>query len=152
MTLIELGYADAEPQTPPSPIDRRSARRLLAALVAVLCLATLTASIRPQQQRALVHLWSVPDVQEGKFTVTGDTVVVVSGAGDRTLTGYALTDGTKLWSRESPEEIPIFFADGDSRILLLPTGLRSAPTAGEEVYFFTETTALDVATGAELRR
>jgi len=153
MTLIELGYAGAEPETPPpSPIDRRSARRLLAALVAVLCLVTLTASTRPRQH-ALVQLWSVPDVQEGDFTVIGDTVVVVSGADGETMTGYALADGTKRWSRTMPEQVPLLVADTDARVLLLPTGMRSAPLDAEaDVYFFTETIALDVATGADLWR
>jgi len=96
-------------------------------------------------------VWSIPEVSDGGFAVIGDLVVVLSATDHRTLTGYAIADGTRRWSRTMPEEVPYFEEGGDGRALLIASGLQTAPITDESlVYYVLETIALDAATGAEL--
>jgi outer membrane protein assembly factor BamB len=153
MTLIELGYVDADSAAPPDPpLDRGLTRRVGAAIVLVLCLATLTASVRPTPH-GLVLLWSIPQATEANFAVAGDSVFVLGGPNDQTLTGYALADGAKRWSRELPDPVPYIDAS-DPHVLLLPTAQRVVSFGNDAGShdFYTETVALDAATGTELWR
>jgi len=151
MSLIELGYVADAGAAPEPPPDRRTARRLLVALIAVLCLAGLAGSTRPRPH-GLVQLWSIAHVGEASFTVVGDTVIVL-GADSRTLTSYWLSSGRERWSRTLPEDVPYLEVNRDDRVLLLAVGQTlTHPEPDTTLSFFTETIALDAASGATLWR
>jgi outer membrane protein assembly factor BamB len=153
MNVIELGYVDAAPAAPPRPrLDRHRLRRVSAVLVVLLCLGTLTASIKPEPH-GLRLLWSIPYAGEGSFTLAGDAVIAISGNGSRTVTAFALADGRQIWSRDLPETVPYLGEDRASPVLLVPTGELVVPLRdGGSQYVFTGTIALDAATGAVLWR
>jgi len=150
-SLIELGYVVDATAAPEPPPDRRFARRLLVALIAVLSLVTLAGSTRPRPH-GLVQLWSVALVGEAQFTIVGDTVVVL-GPDSRRLTSYWLATGRKRWSLTLPAEIPYLDVSGADGVLLLAVGLRvTHPAPGNTLSFLSSTVAVDAASGAILWR
>jgi hypothetical protein len=148
MTLIDLGYRDAEEGVGWS-LDRRLLRRIPAGLVALLCLLTLGASARPRD-RGLRLAWSVDQVNEAAFTVVGDTVLVIGGPQNEILTGFALADGALRWSRTFPGVLPFVTAGRGSSVVLLPSGQQAVTDADTSGYIFTKTGALDAPTGRDL--
>jgi outer membrane protein assembly factor BamB len=161
MAVIELGFVpsgDDFPETPPgsSPYGRRSVRRIATALAVVLCLATVTASAGTPEPRGLRPLWTVPYSEGNSFALLGDSVIVLAEGVEQVLTSYALADGTRRWSRTLPYEVPYLAPAPDAGVLLLPTGRRTVqaddqPGAGIQ-QIFTQTVAVDAATGTELWR
>ncbi len=138
--VIDLGTVTADddaaapddrPFRPPRPTDRR----LLAVLVAVLCLLTAGASALPRP--ALVRVTAVlPYQQNGTFDVTARTAYVVIGGAEPTLSAYALPGGRQLWT--APLEWPSAGVNAEEAagVVLIAGGDRV-------------TVALDAATGRE---
>ncbi|RZU49946.1 putative pyrroloquinoline-quinone binding quinoprotein [Krasilnikovia cinnamomea] len=159
MVVIELGYVGVDDPPDPSPRAsgwlRRHVRRAAAAVLAALCLLTVTASDHAPAPRGVRPLWSIPLGDEDSFQVSGDTVVVHSTGTPRRLSGYGRTDGAVRWSRELDVQAPFVIAVPDSGVVLLPSTPPGVPTQPDGVSMpprFTETTAVDAATGAELWR
>ncbi|BFU42653.1 hypothetical protein KRMM14A1004_08900 [Krasilnikovia sp. MM14-A1004] len=158
MTVIELGYVGLDDHDPPVPSPRasdwgrRHLRRAMAALIAVLCLVTVASSDHAPAPRGVRALWDIPLGEEDSFAVAGDTVVVHSGGAVRRLTGYGRTDGAVRWSRELGVRAPYVIAVPESGVVLLPSAPREIrPRDGVLLPdLFTQTTAVDTATGAEL--
>jgi outer membrane protein assembly factor BamB len=148
MTVIDLGYPDAEVAAPPRPrLDREPARRGMAGLMVLLCLGLLGASVRPHDN-GLHPSWSVDDVGESDFTVSGDTVFVIGHSGPQTLTSRALADGRLRWRHEIAD-LSYVIAQPGSGVLLLPSGSQTVADGAMSGYTFTETVALDTSTGRE---
>ncbi|RZU49945.1 putative pyrroloquinoline-quinone binding quinoprotein [Krasilnikovia cinnamomea] len=162
MAVIELGYVGSGgaelPEPPPlRPAEwgRRHLRRLTAALLAVLCLVTVTASDHLPAPRGLQARWEILFFQGDMFTLARDTVVVLSSGATQRLTGYDLDRGTPRWSREMDQPVPYLITTPGSSVVLLPTVERSVPSTpdGSQMQsIFTQTVAIDAATGAQLWR
>lgn len=151
MTVIDLGYAGPEVPAPGRPrVGRETLRRGTAGLIVVLCLGLLGASARPQDNGPHT-LWSVDDVGESDYTIDGDTVFVVTHSGRLTLTSRALGDGHVRWWRDFTDLSYVITRPG-SGVLLLPSGSQTVADGDMTGYTFTDTVALDAATGRELWR
>ncbi|GAA0801958.1 outer membrane protein assembly factor BamB family protein [Spirilliplanes yamanashiensis] len=113
----------------------RPDRRVLAALVAAVCLLTVGASARVAPPR--LRPVAVLDYQQnGTFDLTADSAYVVVGGERPTLSAYRLADGARRWS--VPLEWP-------------SAGVNARPEAGVVLVAGGDrvTIALDTATGAE---
>ncbi|GAA2546177.1 hypothetical protein GCM10010435_14220 [Winogradskya consettensis] len=163
MAVIELGLVTGDDEEPRAPARRRVRPgdiRILAAVVAVLCVVAVTGS-EPPESHAPVTLWSVP-LQGGSdsFASEGSNVYVLSsGEGygaQRSLTAYDLRNGTARWSVQG--------VDDATWIGSVTDGVLTLPAAGTTVEYensdgskglreYTrDTIALDTATGQELWR
>jgi hypothetical protein len=138
--VIDLGIvtahdAAAAPDDRPFRRPRLTDRRLLAVLVAALCLLTMGASALPRP--ALLRVTAVlPYQQNGTFDVTARAAYVVVGGAEPTLSAYALPGGRQLWT--SPLEWPSAGVNAEEAAgVVLVAG-------GDRV-----TVALDAATGRE---
>jgi outer membrane protein assembly factor BamB len=153
MTVIELGNVTAGDPAVPSPdtqtVDRRTLRRLRAALVAVVCLAVVTGSAPTAEPRGLRTLWSLDNITGNNFPVIGDLVFLLGEGSRQTLSAYGVRDGKVRWSRELPDRVEYLSTEVRSGLLLLPTNLKEPAADDGSRAFFTETVALDAATGAE---
>ncbi|GAB1642784.1 hypothetical protein [Krasilnikovia sp. MM14-A1259] len=159
MAVIELGHVGTGEPDPPAPSPRpsdwgrRYRHRVTAALLAVLCLVTAAGSGRVPAPRGIRPLWALQFGDGDTFALSGDMVVVQSTGTIGHLTGYGRADGVARWSRELATPAPYLIAALDSGVVLLPSAPRGGPprpsvVAGPDL--FTETTAVDARTGAEL--
>jgi outer membrane protein assembly factor BamB len=159
MAAIELGCVSSGDDSPvaptASPYRRRSVRRVAAALVAVLCLATAVASAVPEQ-RGLRPLWETAFQDGDNFIVAGDSVFVLRDGAEQVLTAYALADGGERWSRTLPYRVAWVSTAEAAGVLLLPTGERLVKSSGDDFFgtytLHTQTLAIDASTGGELWR
>ena len=106
MTVIELGLVtdggDQPPAAPPRRTLRRTElRRVLVAVVAIVCALTVTGSARPDPHGP-ARLWSTP-FHEGadSFMLAGDAAYVLAQSGSTRLTAYDLRTGAVRWSNSS---------------------------------------------------
>jgi outer membrane protein assembly factor BamB len=161
MSVIELGVVTRDDDEPPAaPVrhlfDRPGRRRALVAIVTAVCVLTVTGSSRPDPG-GLPQLWSVPyEPDSGTFTLTADSVYVLSPLGESSITAHDLQTGAVRWSRPSPPEVN-WLSGVQSGTLLLPAGMTTSEhvdEAGSTVYrqIQRETIALDAATGRQLWR
>ena len=151
MTVIELGYRDTETPSTPRRVDRQLVHRVSAALLVLLCLATLTNSV-PPRPRGLHQVWSTYGVGDSGSVIVGDTVVVPGRAGFE-LVGYALADGHERWHLDLGEPVPVIEPAVGSPVLLVQAGMQTIPLLdGSTQYNFTETVAIDAVTGRTLWR
>ncbi|GAB1642783.1 hypothetical protein KRMM14A1259_32060 [Krasilnikovia sp. MM14-A1259] len=160
--MIELGFVGSggdelpDPPSRSSPWRRRQVRRVAAAVLAALCLASVTASDHAPAPRGLRTLWDAAFGTGDTFAAAGDTVVVLNDdATAQRLTGYRRGDGVVRWSRTLDYRAAYVFTAADPGVVLLPAGERTAPsttdpTATED--YFTQAVAVDATTGAELWR
>jgi len=151
VALIELGDLGADPASPPpSRPGHRLSHRIGAALVVLLCLATLTYSIPPTSHDLRVQ-WSLTGSITSYFTIVGDSVILTGGPMGQTLTSYAIADGADRWTHSLSGEVPYINATRDSGVLLVPT---NAPTVADSPAqgYYSDTIAVDATTGVELWR
>src|SRR5689334_18184580 len=109
MAVIELGLVTGDDEEPRAPARRRIRPgdiRILAAVVAVLCVVAVTGS-EPPESHAPVTLWSVP-LQGGSdsFASEGSNVYVLSTAPgqERSLTAYDLRTGEDRWTTRDVDD------------------------------------------------
>jgi outer membrane protein assembly factor BamB len=160
MTLIELGEISpgAKPEPGGSGYDRRLVLRVGVALVAVLCVLTVTGSARPEPHD-LRTVWTLPNGGDD-FALAGDTMFVLArgAAGGKILTGYDIRGGTVLWSRQVAEQVSyVNLADHADRLLLPATFIDVSGEAADGTEFFAgdvsqDIIALDTRTGDEVWR
>jgi outer membrane protein assembly factor BamB len=160
MTVIELGLvADGDDQSPFSGAPRRwsraELRRVLVALVAVLCLLTLTGSVRPDR-RGITELWSMPFTSGvDSYTVAGDAAYVLS-PGASTLSAYDLRTGALRWARPVDGDTSVDWVPGEG-VLLSPAGATAVEIKqpdGSVIshQYSRDTVAIDAADGRQLWR
>jgi hypothetical protein len=157
MSVIELGEITAGdgPARPavPRPFDPRLLRRLAAALVGLLCLATVNGSAVPVA-RGLAESWTTPFQGGDSFALAGNLFVLHS-ASPQELTAYPPAGGFPVWSQRLPFTAGALDSAPAAGVLLLPTGERSVEikTADGAVLwarYSTETVALDARNGHRL--
>jgi hypothetical protein len=153
MTVIELGEraAGSAPGPGAPPIRRVDIRRFGLAVVAVLCVLTVTGSARPEP-RSLTTLWSMP-FRTDEFILTGDALYLLEPSVRSKITRYDPATGRLQWSTELSEFTGWMSTDA-AGLLLLPTLVREddfvdddGSTSPQEVV--QDTIALDAATGTE---
>jgi outer membrane protein assembly factor BamB len=144
MTLIELGdVSSGSPEPPPAPPRRVDVRRIAVAVVTVLCVLTVTGSVRPEP-RGLPTLWRM-SIGGDPAVLTADRVYVLGQGRTTTIRAHAAADGTSLWSRTLDRQAGWVNTDVPG-VLLLPT---SSGVLGDGLSpAVAETVALDPATGA----
>ncbi len=161
MAVIELGLVNPdgdEPYAEPGrrPLRRPELRRVLVALVAVLCVLTVTGSARPDP-RGLTQLWSAPLRQDADtFRLAGDAVYVINQEPSPRLTVYDARTGTVRWSTADIEDTT-WLAGIAAGVVLLPAGSTTVSQqepdgSGSSREFSRDTVALDAATGRKLWR
>jgi outer membrane protein assembly factor BamB len=157
MTLIELGEVSSGAEHGPGPwaggFNRRLVRQAGLALVAVLCVLTVTGSARPEP-RGLRTLWSISEAGDD-FSVVGDMAFVLSPQDGRMLTAYDLTDGSIRWERRVAAETSHMTAAEEAGVLLLPATFTDLSTATDGTEYFAgdvnlDVLAVDAHTGATL--
>ena len=159
MAVIELGTLGTGDDVPPSGRwrpRRFPVRRYAAALVVVLCLATVHASAVPRA-RGLTGTWSMPFAGADAFEPSGGNVFVLRDGGPQVLTAYALTTGAPRWSFPVPYAVTALTPVDSAGVLLLPAQARSVGArtpAGDLLWahYSTLVVALDASTGRELWR
>jgi outer membrane protein assembly factor BamB len=161
MAVIELGLVHAngdEPAPDPGrrPLGRSDLRRLLVALVAVFCVLTVTGSARPDP-RGLTQLWTAPFTQDtDTFRLSGGSIFVLSGQGDRRLTAYDSRTGAVRWSTAAVEQAT-WLTTVEDGVLLMPVGTVSITEQDPDGNvssreFSRDTVAIDATTGRQLWR
>ena len=160
MTVIELGDVTLGSRPPgaaePPEDDRRAVRRFALAAVAVLCLGTVTGSVRPEPA-LLRTLWSIPFGLADRYAMTSDALYAATSASRSRLTAYDLRTGAVRWSAAMPEPNGWPLTAEAAGVLLLPadrtTKQVASPTSGSYLAeFYRQTVAVDAHTGAELWR
>ncbi|MEU4215256.1 PQQ-binding-like beta-propeller repeat protein [Actinoplanes sp. NPDC026623] len=159
MTVIELGLVTDGGEQPPAGPSRRGLRRnelrrVLVAVVAIVCVLTVTGSARPDPHGPQ-RLWSTP-FQQGadSFMVSGDAAYVLAQAGTTRVTAYDLRTGAVRWSNSNIGS-PNWLGQIQAGVLLLPGDYATARFTdldGTEISreFTRDTVAVDTATGRRL--
>jgi hypothetical protein len=154
--VIELGDVTTMPAaTAAAPVEPLPVRKIALALVAALCLFTVTGSARPALP--LVRpLWRMPVLVNDATALTDDTVYLhrATPEGAR-LTAFDLATGAIRWSRTTGQVVGYVEAAPQAGLLLVAADRQSVPLplgdpAQFAVSFTRATMALDAATGAEL--
>jgi outer membrane protein assembly factor BamB len=159
MAVIELGLVNSggdepAPGAEPRPMRRADRRRLLAAVVAICCVLTVTGSARPEPQGP-VELWTAPFAPEADtFRLAGDSVYVLSRAGGSRLTARDARTGRERWTTtdiESSAWLNVIQAG----VLMLPAGTVAVSHEESDGTVSTrdfnrDTVAIDTATGRSL--
>ncbi|MGX6605712.1 hypothetical protein ACWKSP_26800 [Micromonosporaceae bacterium Da 78-11] len=142
MTMIELGDVTAAPDQAEPTTGRgarpRPTRRTVLAVLAALCLLTVTGSARPAAPQVRL-LWQAPGSVNDASMLTEDTAYLhqATGTGAR-LTAFDLATGAVRWSRLTGDVVGRMQPAPAAGMLLIPDDPSRS------------TTALDPATGAEL--
>lgn len=160
MAVIDLGTFGTADEVPP-PVRRRrygraAVRRIVAALVVVLCLATVHASAVPRA-RGLGGAWSMPFSGADAFEPAGRNVFVLRDSSPQVVAAYALTTGAPRWSFPAPYAVTALTPVASAGVLLLPAEARSVETRTANgdllwAHYSTLVVALDAGTGRELWR
>ncbi|MEU8232083.1 hypothetical protein AB0C12_21060 [Actinoplanes sp. NPDC048967] len=161
MAVIELGLVSEggdEPDVRPArrPLGRRDLRALLVAIVTAVSVLTVTGSARPDPS-GLTELWSIPfELGGGAYTLTPDSVYVLTQAGQDRLSAYDLRTGGLRWSHPAPDDSS-WLSGIRAGALLLPTGLSTATYEDADGSTVTrelnrDTAAVDTVTGRLLWR
>lgn len=160
MTVIELGDVTPGSELPaaaePPDDDRRAVRLFALAAVAVLCVLTVTGSVRPEPAM-LRTLWSIPFGLADRYAMTSDALYAATAATRARLTAYDLGSGAVRWSAAMPDPNGWPLTAEAAGVLLLPAGRVTkqidSPDGGSYLAeFFRQTVAVDARTGAELWR
>lgn len=158
-TVIELGDV-SRPAGPfhddPLPsVDRRLARRLRIAAVAVLCAFTLGAAV-PAGPGAVRQMWELRFDRAQAITLAGDVAFVHRRIDEEAvLTAYHLPTGVPRWSQTTGHDLGGVEFRPEAEVLLLNSGEATARRVYQdgssgELLFYRETVALDPATGDRL--
>lgn len=159
MTVIELGLVTDDGDRPPAEPARRTLRRgelrrVLVAVVAIVCLLAVTGSARPEPHGP-ARLWSTP-FREGAdtFMLSGDAAYLLTQSGTTRLTAYDLRTGAVRWSNSNIGN-PTWLGQIHAGVLLLPGDYATArfkDLDGSEVSreFSRDTIAVDTVTGRQL--
>jgi outer membrane protein assembly factor BamB len=136
--VIDLGVVTPfEPPAAARPVPRRA----LAAVLALICLVTVTGSA-PPRPHSLPTLWAVPvNGNQDSFTVTPGGVYVLSTLGRRRISAYEPRTGKIRWT------IPGL--DDTAWIGAVSAGVLLTPAFNDGI---AQTVALDTATGRQLWR
>jgi outer membrane protein assembly factor BamB len=161
MTVIELGLVTDGGDQPPAdltrrPLRRAELRRVLVAVVAVVCALTVTGSARPDPHGP-ARLWSTSFNQGADtFMLSGDAAYVLAPGRNTRLTAYDLRTGAMRWSNSNIAS-PNWIGQIHAGALLLPadyTTARFTDSDGTEISreFSRDTIAIDAGTGRQLWR